>query len=145
MSARASIVDALVTKLKTIDGNSPFQSNLNNNVSNILKFYDEIHDFPFVCVTSGYENREYLPGDFRWGFLSISIKVYVQNEYAQLELEKVLSDIEQIIHDNEQLEYGNNSGEETTEILITSIQTDEGVLNPIGVGEINITARYQLV
>lgn len=145
MSARTSIVNAIVTKLKTIDGTGSFQSNLSGNVSNILKFYDELNDFPYVCVTSGYENREYLPGDFKWGYLNISIKIYVQNEFAQLELEKVLSDIEQLIHDNEQLQYGTSADHTTTEILITSIQTDEGVLNPIGVGEMGIVARYQVL
>lgn len=145
MSARNSIVAALVTKLKTINGTGAFVSNLSNNVTNILKFYDEINDFPYVCVTAGFESREYLPGDFKWGFINISIKIYVHNELAQAELEKVLGDIESVLHDNEQLDYGAGAGEQTTEILITSIQTDEGVLNPIGVGEVNIVARYQVL
>jgi len=145
MSARASIVNALVEELKRIDGNGSFESNLSGNVSNVLRFYDELNDFPYVCVTSGYENREYLPGGFKWGFINISIKVYVQNEFSQLELEKVISDIESVIASSENLSYGAGTEEKTTEILITSIQTDEGVLNPIGVGEINIVARYQVL
>ncbi|TFH07692.1 MAG: hypothetical protein E4H07_08765 [Nitrosomonadales bacterium] len=143
MSARSKIVDTIVTKLKAIDGTGVYKSDLSNNVSNILKFYDELSDFPFVSVISGYENREYLPGDFRWGNLNISIKVYVQNEYAQAELEKTLADIEYVISENEQLVYDGTN--QTTEILITSIQTDEGVLNPIGVGEINLVAKYQVM
>jgi len=143
MSARSKIVDTIVTKLKVIDGTGVYKSDLSNNVTNILKFYDELSDFPFVSVISGYENREYLPGDFRWGNLNISIKVYVQNEYAQAELEKTLADIEYVISENEQLVY--DGANQTTEILITSIQTDEGVLNPIGVGEINLVAKYQVM
>lgn len=145
MSARSSIVNAIVTKLKTINGSGSFQSNLFNNVSDKLKFYDELNDFPYVCVIAGYESREYLPGDFKWGFLNISIKVYIQDEDSQGKLEKVISDIELVLHDNEQLSYGTDEDQKTTEILITSIQTDEGVLNPIGVGEFNIVARYQVL
>ena len=145
MSARASIVKALVEELKRINGEGTFQTDLSGNVSNQLKFYDELNDFPFVCVTAGYESREYLPSDFKWGFVNISIKIYVQNEEAQFELEKLISDVELVLHDNEQLSYSAGTDEKLTEILITSIQTDEGVLTPIGVGEINIVARYQVL
>jgi hypothetical protein len=144
MSQRSSIVDALVTKLKTIDGTGKFKSSLAGNVFSTLKFFDEVNDFPHVCVVAGYENREYLPSDFRWGYLNISIKVYVQSEFAQQELEKVLADIEYVVSDNEQLKYGSSTQDLTTEILINSIQTDEGVLSPLGVGEVNLVARYQV-
>jgi hypothetical protein len=145
MSNRSSIVDALVTKLKTIDGTGKFKSSLAGNVFPVLKFFDEVNDFPHVCVVAGYENREYLPSDFRWGYLNISIKVYVQSEFAQQELEKVLADIEYVVSENEQLRYGSDVQALTTEILINSIQTDEGVLSPLGVGEINLVARYQVI
>lgn len=145
MSNRSSIVDAIVNKLKTIDGTGKFKSSLAGNVYSILKFYDEINDFPHVCVVAGYENREYLPSDFRWGYLNISIKIYVQDEFSQRELEKIIADIEYVISENEQLRYGSDADQLTTEILINSIQTDEGVLNPIGVGEINLVARYQVM
>ena len=110
-----------------------------------IKFYDEIQDFPTICVVSGYESREYLPSDFTWGFLNISLKIYVEGENSQELLENLLSDIEYVIMKNEQLQYDAGVGEQTAEILITSIQTDEGVMSPLGVGEINCTARYQVI
>jgi hypothetical protein len=144
MSSRSSIVDALITKIKTIDGTGKFKSSIANNVFPVLKFYDEVNDFPHVSVVAGYENREYLPGNFRWGYLNISIKVYVQSEFAQQELEKILADIEYVVFENERLRYGSAADDLTTELLINSIQTDEGVLSPLGVGEINLVARYQV-
>lgn len=144
MSARTSIVDALVTKFKAITGTTAWSSNLNENVFPLMKFYDEVHDFPSVFVTAGYENREYHPSNFRWGFLTISVKVYVNDDYATQVLEDILSDIELCVAQNEQLVYGNGAGQSTAEILIQSIQTDEGVLHPLGVGEITLTARYQV-
>jgi hypothetical protein len=145
MSARSRIVNTLIDRLKEIDGTGLYTSNLSNNVFGKMKFYDEISDYPTVCVISGYESREYLPSDFKWGYLNISLKVYVEGENSQELLENVLSDIEYVIAENELLRYDSGVGEQTAEILITSIQTDEGVMAPLGVGEINCTARYQVL
>lgn len=145
MSARSRIVDAMIEKLKVINGSSPYKSSVSGNVFGKMKFFDEIQDFPTVCVISGYESREYLPSAFTWGFLNISLKIYVEGENSQELLENLLSDIEYVITNNEQLQYDAGVGEQTAEILITSIQTDEGVMAPLGVGEINCTARYQVI
>jgi hypothetical protein len=145
MSARTSIVNTLVDKFKTIDGTTPYTSNLNGNVFPLMKFYDEINDFPSVYVVAGYENREYLPSDFRWGYLTISVKIYVNDDYSAQQLEDIIADLELCVAQNENLSYGIGAGQETAEILIQSIQTDEGVLHPLGVGEVNITARYQVL
>ena len=62
MSARSKIVDALVTKLKLINGTGIFESNTFGNVFNKLKFWDEINDHPSIYLNAGPESREYLPG-----------------------------------------------------------------------------------
>lgn len=142
MSQRSKIVKALVTKLKSINGVSPYVSNLyNKNVLDKLRFWDEVNDFPFICVVAGNETREYHPGNFKWGFLNIALKLYVRGEDSQDLLEKLISDVERIIDLNENLVI---DGGTTTEILINSIVTDEGLLAPYGVGEINILVRYQV-
>ena len=82
MSARTKIVNALVDKFKEINGSTPFNNNLYKNIENRLRFWDEINDFPYICVTSGDEVREYLPGNFKWAFLTVSIKIYVREEEA---------------------------------------------------------------
>ena len=58
---RKKIVDALVEKLKEIDGNYPYNSNVFNNVDGHLKFLDQIEEYPKVCVVAGDETREYQP------------------------------------------------------------------------------------
>lgn len=142
MSQRSKIVKALVTKLKNINGVNPYVSNLyNKNVLDKLRFWDEVNDFPFICVVAGNETREYHPGNFKWGFLNIALKLYVRGEDSQDLLEKLISDVERIIDLNENLVI---DGGTTTEILINSIVTDEGLLAPYGVGEINILVRYQV-
>lgn len=147
MTRRISIVKALAEKFKIIDGTGTFKTNLFNNSYPKLKFWDEVQDFPCVYLTAGTEIRDYMPADFTWGFLNVSIKVYVRSESdAQEQLEDLLDDIEKVIHDNRVLVYDTtNNNFSTTEILIQSITTDEGLLAPYGVGEINVQVRYALV
>lgn len=145
MSKRNSIAKALAEKLKTIDGTGPYTSNLYNNSYAKLKFWDEIQDFPAVYIVPGTEIREYHPADFAWCFLNLSLKVYVKDqEDPQFELETLLHDLETCINDNRVLVYDQANSLETTEILIQSIMTDEGLLVPYGVGEINLQVRYAL-
>jgi hypothetical protein len=143
MSRRTSIVKALAERFKTIDGTAPYQTNLFSNSFAKLKFWDEVNDFPAVFVTPGSEQREYLPGDFTWGYLGVCVKVYVRSEESsQEQLETLLEDLEKCIDSNRVLSYSDT--EETTEILVTSITTDEGLLAPYAVGEINLQVRYAL-
>lgn len=146
MTKRISIVTALAEKFKIINGTGSFKSDLFDNSYPKLKFWDEIQDFPAVYLTAGTEVREYHPSDFTWAFLNISVKVYVKSESeAQQQLEDLLNDLETVINDNRVLVYDITNNLSTTEILIQSITTDEGLLAPYGVGEINLQVRYALV
>lgn len=146
MTRRISVVKALAEKFKIIDGTGSFKTNLFDNSYPKLKFWDEVQDFPCVYLTAGTEIRDYMPADFTWGFLNVSIKVYVRSENeAQEQLEDLLDDLEKVIHDNRVLVYDTTNNLSTTEILIQSITTDEGLLAPYGVGEINVQVRYALV
>lgn len=145
MSRRTSITKALVEKLKLIDGQEPYQINLFGNAYAKLKFWDEVEDFPAVYCTPGSEIREYLPGDFTWGFLGVSLKLYCRGEDSQEQLERLLEDVERCIDSNRVLVYDLDKNYETTEILVSSITTDEGLLAPYAVGEINIQVRYALM
>ena len=139
---RTSITQALAAKFNTLDGTAPYTTNLSNNAHAKLKFWDEVQDFPAVFVTPGSEQRDYLPGDFTWSYLNVCVKAYVRGEEPQQELEKLLEDLELVVDNNRVLEYA--TGKTTTEILVTSITTDEGLLAPYGVGEINLQVRYAL-
>lgn len=146
MTRRISIVTALAEKFKDIDGTGSYKTNLFGNSYPKLKFWDEVQDFPCVYLTAGTEIREYMPSDFTWGYLNISVKVYVRSESeAQQQLENLLDDLENTIDANRVLVYDITNSFSTTEILIQSITTDEGLLAPYGVGEINLQVRYALV
>lgn len=145
MSRRTSIVKALAEKLKVIDGTGSYKSNLYNNSYPKLKFWDEVQDFPCVYMSPGSESREYQLSAFTWGYLGISLKAYCKGEDSQQLLEDLLEDLENVIDANRVLVYDEALGYETTEILITSITTDEGLLAPYAVGEINLQVRYAIM
>lgn len=145
MSRRTSIIKALAEKFKDIDGTGLYKTNLFGNSYAKLKFWDEVEDFPSVYLTPGSEQREYLPADFTWGHLGASIKVYCRGEEAQEQLEQLLEDLERCIDANRVLIYDATNRYETTEILIQSITTDEGLLAPYAVGEINLQVRYAIM
>ena len=143
MSKRTSILKALAEKLKNIDG-TQYTSNLNSNAYSKLKFWDECNDFPAVYMSPGSEQREYLPSAFTWAYLGVSLKVYCKGEDSQEQLEQLLEDVESVIDANRVLVYDTVNNYETTEILVSSITTDEGLLAPYAVGEINLMVRYAL-
>jgi len=145
MSKRTSIIKALTEKLKLINGQQPYQVNLFQNAYAKLKFWDEVEDFPAVYLTPGTEMREYHPGNFAWAYLGIAVKVYCHGESSSEQLEKLLEDIETCVDANRQIIYDSTNNYSTTEILIQSITTDEGLLAPYAVGEINLQVRYQVV
>ena len=141
---RLGIVEALVNKLKDIDGTGFFLTNLEENVSPRLKFWDEVEEFPAVHLNAGSETREYQAGGFKNRFLSITLRCYVQAEDAVLALDELLEDVETVVEENSRLKYKdrNNVDQYTQQITVVSIDTDEGVLEPLGVGEMLIEVRY---
>ena len=146
MSRRTSIVKALAETLKVIDGTNSFKSNIFGSAHPLLRFWDECNSFPSVYVVAGSESREYMPSAFAWGFLGVSLKVYTKGEDALQLLEDLLEDIENVIDSlTGRLIYDATNNYETSEISITSITTDEGLLAPYGVGEINLLVRYQIM
>ena len=142
---RRKIADALVEKLKEIDGNHPFNINVFENVQSKMAFLDEIEQYPKVCVVAGDETREYLPDGYKWRFLTLTVRAYVHNdEDAQEELALLFEDIERIIDENDALVYDDtvDPSESTTSLTIESIGTDEGVIQPLGIGEMVVEVRY---
>ena len=142
---RKKIVDAYVKQLEGINGQSPYNSNLFNEVHGNTLFIDQITQFPSVCVIAGDETRQYQPDGFKWRFLNMEIRIYVSDEDdPQEELALLLEDIERVIDNNDVLTYDSTVSPnlKTTSCTITSIATDEGVLAPLAIGEIGFIVRY---
>jgi len=145
-TARKKIVDALVKELNLkINGVSPYNSNIFNKAEGRLKFLDQIQEYPKVCVVAGDETREYQPNEFKWRFLSLDIRVYVEDQDDPQEvLALIMEDIERVIDENDVLTYDDTVSPNltTTSLTLQSLSTDEGVLTPLGIGEITVECRY---
>ena len=144
-SRRANILKSIAEKLKDIDGSGAFLTDLQNNVHPRLKFWDEVDEFPAIHLNAGSESRQYQAGGYKDRFLVVTIRCYVNSpDDATEELNLLMEDIETVIEENSRLEYADsqNNTFSTQQITIVSINTDEGVLEPLGVGEIDIEVRY---
>lgn len=142
MSNRNKITEAIVDLFNDNLNGINYPSKIYNKATKKLKFWDEINQYPYLAVIAGSEYREYLPANFKWGFLNLKIYIYVKNDKATEQIEGFLEDIEALLDANNNLQYDTNKTIE--QITILSIDTDEGILHPTGVGELQIQIRYDL-
>ena len=140
---RQQIVSALVEQLKLINGFGAFLTDVGSNVEPRLKFWDEVDQFPAIHVNSGSETRQYQGGGYKDRFLSVTIRCYVNSENSVEALDKLLEDVETVLETNSRLQYTDKQGQiQYVQITVVSIDTDEGALDPLGVGEMTIEVRY---
>jgi len=143
-SKRANILFALAEVLKQINGTAPYWSDVGENVHPRLLFWDEVNEYPAIHLAVGRETRQYQGGGYKDRFLNVTIRCYVEDEDASLVLEQLLEDVETVVEQNGRLAYQDSTGatHTTHDMQILSIDTDEGVLTPQGVGEILLQVRY---
>ena len=144
-SRRRDIANFLVGELKkingaasTFDSSYTYQVNLFDNVFRRLKLLDEINDFPSVFLQAGTENRVYDSKGLTTSTLDIMIRVYVHTENAVEELESTMQDIEFVIYNMDTEKYG------IMDVQVASMGTDEGLLDPYGIGEVAVTVQYDV-
>ena len=140
---RSSVINGFVTHLEKIDGTGKFKSAV-AEVSPRIKFWDEVTEFPAVHVSAGSETRDYRGAGEKFRFLTLTFRCYVNEEDSVTALEKLIEDVETIIEDENPLTYTDPLGNTVTTIQhsIVSIDTDEGVLEPLGIGEIIAEVQY---
>ena len=143
-SRRIAINDALVEKLEEIDGSGNYRTDLNGNVSRRLKFWDEVDEFPAIHISAGAETREYLGAQNKTRFMQVTLRCYVNDEDSVEALEGLMEDVETVLDTHSRLRYVDRKYDfqYTQLITVLSLDTDEGVLEPLGVGEIVCEVRY---
>ena len=142
---RRAIVGAIAEKLQqSLTGSAPFRTSV-TDVSPRLRFWDETTEFPSIQVGAGGETRQYDGGGFRFRFLRVTIRCYVNDSTdVILALEELLEDVETVMEDYDPITYFDSTGtsQSTIQTTILPVDTDEGVLEPLGVGEIVVEIRY---
>ena len=142
-SRRQGITKALADKLALIDGRGLYKQSV-AETSPKLKFWDEVEEFPAIHLNAGSETREYQTSGYKDRFLQVTIRCYVNEEDAQVALGALLEDVETVLEKHSRLTYFDSTftKQATQQITVISIDTDEGVLEPLGVGEMVIEVRY---
>lgn len=141
---RSSIVEALTDKFKSISLTNGYSTDLGEQAYPRMRFWDEISEFPCVCLVAGPESIVHQGGGFKDRYLDIVLRAYVNEEDSIVALERLLEDIELILDKNGRLAYVDSSGNTgtTRDIIITLIDTDQGALAPLGVGEMTLQVKY---
>lgn len=140
---RSAILEAMAELFEKIDGGDGYKSDLSGSIEPRMKFWDEVDSFPCLHMASGTETREYYGGGQKWRFLTVTIRIYVNSEDPIQELEELLEDVETVLDDAGQFDYGTSEGtKQISQLTVISISTDEGALQPLGVGEMIVEIRY---
>ena len=141
---RSSIVEALTDKLKTISLANGYSTDLGEQAFPRMRFWDELQEFPTVCLVAGPESIIHQGAGMKDRYLNVVLRAYVNEEDSIIALEKLLEDIEIIIDRNGRLAYVDSSGNQgyTIGIIITNIHTDQGALASLGVGEMTLQVKY---
>lgn len=146
LSRRKEVTEFLVNELKKINGSAStfdpaytYSTDVANNVFRRLKFLDEINDFPTICINAGSEARTYDTSGLITGDLTLNIRAYLRAENPITAAENLADDIEHIVY-----HIGDKSDMGLLNMIMQSVSTDEGLVAPFGILEIDILARYQL-
>ena len=140
---RSAILNGLAELFEKIDGGDGYKQDLTGAISTRMQFWDEVESFPCLHMSAGTETREYFGAGSKWRFLTVTIRIYVNSEDPITELEELLEDVETVIDDAGQFDYRTTTGtQQVTQVTIVSISTDEGALQPLGVGEMIVEIRY---
>lgn len=146
-TARKKIQTALVDLLKTIKIDNGFSVDLFDRVYDRQIFYDDVRNYPEVCVIKGPETRKYEPGMQAWGNIQFIIRIWTkdsQTTKADEQLENIFGEIENLLQNNTRLLYDTN--QHTVDILIDQITDDEGLMAEEGkaMGEMELTILRHL-
>lgn len=142
---RRNIINHILNNLKLINesisslnSSYTFQNNIYGNVFRKVKFLDEVNDFPSIYFQVGEEVRVYNTLGNTTGIITLTLRIYVTEEDSSKGLDSLIQDIEHVI-------YNMNTGiYDIRDITINSVDTDEGLVKPYGIGEIELIIEYEL-
>lgn len=138
---RGQITNALKEAFKVISQSNGYKTNLYENVSKRFLFPDENPELPMIALTAGPEQIEYQPGGPQDRYLTLTVRAYVESQDDSIKAtEEIIQDIEKVVEINSRLLL--EDGTMTRDIRVTTIDTDQGALAPLGVAEIQLIVEY---
>lgn len=155
MDYRTAIVESLVEKIKTElceeNKGSKYFTDIDRQVFKGNKSFEEISEFPAISVCVGTEkyDDEESTRFTRFTDLAIYIRMYVKGSgETQEKLSPLVQDLKTLLDTCTDMQYnierpdGEVVEESLLDLTLHELITDEGVLDPYGIGELNLTVRY---
>ena len=133
---RKQIIDGLVVEL----GQTPDVDA--SNVHKRFKFLDELNDFPSVCFVAGAERRDQLGANRRLGTIDVALRGYVFDENNVDKAEIVAQNVESQVDSFSANVAARANG--VSDARVVSFRTDEGLLQPYGVADLEVLILYDV-
>ena len=137
MARRTDIIEALVGYLGT---NTDVHA---NNVYRTYKYMHDLNDFPAITFIPNREDRDHFGAGQVHGILAIQLRCYVYDgDTADIadECERLADQIEDAIDTFAPA----NRALEVEEARVVSLRTDDGLMTPYGVADLQISILYRL-
>ena len=133
---RKQVIDGFVTEL----GQTPDVDA--SNVHKRFKFLDELNDFPSVCFVAGTERRDQLGANRRLATIDIALRGYVFDENNVDTAEILAQNVESKVDSFSANVAARANG--VSDARVVSFRTDEGLLQPYGVADLEIQILYDV-
>ena len=133
---RKQIIDGFKTEL----GQTPDVDA--SNIFKHFKFLDELNDFPSVCFVAGTERRDQLGANRRLATIDIALRGYVFDENNVDKAEILAQNVESKVDSFSANVAARANG--VADARVTSFRTDEGLLKPYGVADLEVEILYDL-
>ena len=137
MARRTDIIEALVGHLGT---NTDVHA---NNVYRTYKYMHDLNDFPAITFIPNREDRDHFGAGQVHGILAIQLRCYVYDgDTADIadECERLADQIEAAVDTFSAA----NRALEVEEARVISLRTDDGLMTPYGVADLQISILYRL-
>ena len=137
MARRTDIIDALVGHLGT---NTDVHA---NNVYRTYKYMHDLNDFPAITFIPNREDRDHFGDGQVHGILAIQLRCYVYDgDTADIadECERLADQIEAAVDTFS----ATNRALEVEEARVVTLRTDDGLMTPYGVADLQISILYRL-
>ena len=133
---RKQIIDGLVVEL----GQTPDVDA--SNVHRRFKYLDEINDFPSICLLPQEESRLETGANRRLGSIGVALRGYVFDENNVDKAEILAQNVESKVDSFSANVAARANG--VSDARVISFRTDEGLLQPYGVADLEIEIFYDL-
>lgn len=138
---RGYIAEALEEAFKVISVANGYKTDLYENVKKRFIFPDDDPELPLISFSVGTETINYQPGGMQDRYLTVTVRCYITSQDDSItKTTEIIEDVEKVVEENSRLQL--DDGSTIRDLRVTLIDTDQGVLAPLGLAEIQLIVEY---